>query len=110
MSDAQLEEMGPIDYMVLEWDGDQPVTGAAPLGWGTAEPANQPWSAREVTEFCRERAPQPTALVVVASGGIFAYTARLEMMLVGASAAASLRQTSLPSAYQVVPDGSIATP
>ena len=27
MSDAQLEEMGPIDYMVLEWDGDQPVTG-----------------------------------------------------------------------------------
>ena len=27
MSDAQLEEMGPIDYMVLEWDGNQPVTG-----------------------------------------------------------------------------------
>ena len=27
MNDAQLEEMGPIDYMVLEWDGDQPVTG-----------------------------------------------------------------------------------
>ena len=27
MSDAQLEEMGPIDYMVLEWDGEQPVTG-----------------------------------------------------------------------------------
>ena len=23
----QLEEMGPIDYVVLEWDGDQPVTG-----------------------------------------------------------------------------------
>jgi hypothetical protein len=42
------------------------LTGAAPLGWGTAEPATQPWSAREVTEFCRDRAPQPTALVVVA--------------------------------------------
>ncbi len=27
MSDPQLEEMGPIDYIVLEWDGDQPVTG-----------------------------------------------------------------------------------
>ena len=27
MSDAQLEEMGPIDYVVLEWDGEQPVTG-----------------------------------------------------------------------------------
>jgi hypothetical protein len=23
----QLEEMGPIDYVVLEWSGDQPVTG-----------------------------------------------------------------------------------
>ena len=27
MSTEQLQEMGPIDYMVLEWDGDQPVTG-----------------------------------------------------------------------------------
>ena len=27
MSDEQLEEIGPIDYMVLEWSGDQPVTG-----------------------------------------------------------------------------------
>ena len=27
MSQEQLEEMGPIDYIVLEWDGDQPVTG-----------------------------------------------------------------------------------
>ncbi|MCO1658383.1 DUF6177 family protein [Pseudonocardia humida] len=42
------------------------LTGAAPLGWGTAEPATQPWSTREVTEFCRDRAPDPTALVVVA--------------------------------------------
>ncbi|WP_214407018.1 DUF6177 family protein [Pseudonocardia lacus] len=42
------------------------LTGAAPLGWGTAEPATQPWSPREVTGFCRDRAPDPTALVVVA--------------------------------------------
>ena len=27
MSEQQLEEMGPIDYIVLEWDGDAPVTG-----------------------------------------------------------------------------------
>ena len=27
MADEQLEEMGPIDYIVLEWSGDQPVTG-----------------------------------------------------------------------------------
>jgi hypothetical protein len=27
VSAEQLEEMGPIDYMVLEWDGEQPVTG-----------------------------------------------------------------------------------
>jgi Family of unknown function (DUF6325) len=27
VSGAQLEEMGPIDYVVLEWPGDQPVTG-----------------------------------------------------------------------------------
>ncbi len=27
MIEDQLAEMGPIDYMVLEWAGDQPVTG-----------------------------------------------------------------------------------
>ncbi len=27
MSEEQLQEMGPIDYIVLEWAGDQPVTG-----------------------------------------------------------------------------------
>ena len=27
VSTEQLEEMGPIDYVVLEWNGDQPVTG-----------------------------------------------------------------------------------
>ena len=27
MSEEQLDEMGPIDYMILEWAGDQPVTG-----------------------------------------------------------------------------------
>ncbi len=27
MTDDQLEEMGPIDYIVMEWSGDEPVTG-----------------------------------------------------------------------------------
>jgi hypothetical protein len=27
VSEEQLEEMGPIDYVVLEWAGEQPVTG-----------------------------------------------------------------------------------
>ena len=27
MSPESIEEMGPIDYVVLEWAGDQPVTG-----------------------------------------------------------------------------------
>jgi hypothetical protein len=27
VSEEQLEEMGPIDYIVLEWDGEQPATG-----------------------------------------------------------------------------------
>jgi hypothetical protein len=27
VSEEQLEEMGPVDYMVMEWAGDQPVTG-----------------------------------------------------------------------------------
>ena len=27
MSEQQLEEMGPIDYVVLEWKGEQPTAG-----------------------------------------------------------------------------------
>jgi hypothetical protein len=27
MSEEQLDEMGPIDYIVMEWAGDQPATG-----------------------------------------------------------------------------------
>ena len=27
MSEAQLEEMGPVDYVVLEWKGEQPEAG-----------------------------------------------------------------------------------
>ncbi|MFI9454022.1 DUF6177 family protein [Amycolatopsis sp. NPDC052450] len=40
-------------------------TGGAPDGWGDAEPANLPWSADEITAYCRNRAPGRTQLVVV---------------------------------------------
>ncbi|MEU6012759.1 DUF6177 family protein [Streptomyces sp. NPDC047515] len=41
------------------------LTGEAPAGWGTAEPANLPWSLRRLTDVAHERAPEPTWLVVV---------------------------------------------
>ncbi|WP_410664164.1 DUF6177 family protein [Amycolatopsis sp. lyj-84] len=40
-------------------------TGGAPAGWGDAEPATSPWSADEITAYCRNRAPGRTQLVVV---------------------------------------------
>ncbi|MER8085422.1 DUF6177 family protein [Streptomyces sp. NPDC094048] len=43
------------------------LTGEAPAGWGTAEPANLPWSLRRLTDVAYERAPEPTWLVVVGS-------------------------------------------
>lgn len=41
------------------------LTGAAPAGWGTAEPAGRAWSSRELTDFARLRAPEPSLFVVV---------------------------------------------
>ncbi|CAM5745875.1 hypothetical protein STAFG_2940 [Streptomyces afghaniensis 772] len=41
------------------------VTGEPPAGWGTEEPANLPWSLRQLTDVAHERAPEPTWLVVV---------------------------------------------
>ncbi|GLF93599.1 DUF6177 family protein [Streptomyces yaizuensis] len=43
----------------------QELTGTAPGGWGTAEPANLPWSPRRLTDLARSRAPEPTWFVVV---------------------------------------------
>ena len=48
MSEQQLEEMGPIDYIVLEWAGEAPVTGEVmPLlarsgrSWGDPDPGHR---------------------------------------------------------------------
>jgi Family of unknown function (DUF6177) len=44
------------------------LTGEPPLGWGTAEPATEPWDRNDLTAFARRRAPAPTLLVVVGGG------------------------------------------
>lgn len=41
------------------------LTGAPPVGWGTAEPAGLPWSRRQLTDLARERAPRSTWTVIV---------------------------------------------
>ncbi|MGA4880084.1 DUF6177 family protein [Streptomyces lydicamycinicus] len=41
------------------------LTGVPPAGWGTAEPANLPWSPRRMTDLAHERSPEPTWFVVV---------------------------------------------
>ncbi len=43
------------------------LTGGPPVGWSTAEPVNLPWSARELTDLARARAPAPTWLIAVGS-------------------------------------------
>lgn len=45
------------------------LTGEPPTGWGTAEPANLPWSRRRLTDVAYERAPRPTWTVAVGSAG-----------------------------------------
>jgi hypothetical protein len=44
------------------------LTGQPPRGWGTAEPATEPWDAERLTAMARRRAPDPTLLVVVGGG------------------------------------------
>jgi uncharacterized protein DUF6177 len=41
------------------------LAGGSPRGWGTAEPATEPWDRDQLTAFARRRAPSPTLLVVV---------------------------------------------
>ncbi|MFF6826000.1 DUF6177 family protein [Streptomyces longwoodensis] len=43
------------------------ITGESPAGWGTEEPANLPWSLRQLTDVAFERSPEPTWVVVVGS-------------------------------------------
>jgi hypothetical protein len=45
------------------------TTGFAPAGWATSEPVTQPWNPTALTDYCRERAPQPTWLVLAGQPG-----------------------------------------
>lgn len=44
------------------------ITGSDPAGWGVSEPVTQPWSPREITALCRDRAPNSTQVVVLGNG------------------------------------------
>lgn len=44
------------------------ITGSDPAGWGVSEPVTQPWSPREITALCRDRAPSSTQVVVLGNG------------------------------------------
>jgi hypothetical protein len=44
------------------------ITGSDPTGWGASEPSTQPWSPREITTFCRDRAPTSAQVVVTGNG------------------------------------------
>jgi hypothetical protein len=57
-ADERLVLGGPLEAVFHE------LTGRAPAGWGTAEPANSPWSMRQLTDLARKRAPEPTWFVV----------------------------------------------
>ncbi|MEU7771825.1 DUF6177 family protein [Micromonospora taraxaci] len=41
------------------------LTGNDPVGWGVAEPVTERWSRRELTSFCRTRAPAPSSVAIV---------------------------------------------
>lgn len=57
----ELTEIGHVAEAACEV-----LLGRPPAGWGVSEPATQPWTRREPTRLCRERAPRPTTLVVAA--------------------------------------------
>lgn len=54
------------------------LTGTPPTGWGTGEPATEPWSPAELTAFARQRAPQPTSVVITAGTQAHPATGLLE--------------------------------
>ncbi|MET9362864.1 DUF6177 family protein [Streptomyces sp. NPDC006632] len=47
----------------------QHLTGAPPIGWGSSEPVNLPWSRRQLTAFARTRAQRSQTTWLFAIGG-----------------------------------------
>jgi hypothetical protein len=79
------------------------LTGADPLGWGTSEPATQPWSPAQLTELCRDRAPEPTALVVVGGEPGRRVVGRIRVSRVGTGVLEEVRLAG-PAARAVAQD------
>jgi hypothetical protein len=44
------------------------LTGAAPSGWGLAEPMTEPWEPAALTAVARERMPRPSVLMLAGGG------------------------------------------
>ena len=62
----------PVDSLVLGRVAERlftATTGSGPAGWSTSEPVTQPWSAEALTEYCRDRAPEPTWLILAGQPG-----------------------------------------
>lgn len=62
----------PVDSLVLGRVAERLFTataGSGPAGWSTSEPVTQPWSAEALTEYCRDRAPSPTWLILAGQPG-----------------------------------------
>jgi hypothetical protein len=58
----------PTELGAVVADCFDALTGRPPAGWGVAEPASEHWNQRQLTDHCRRRAPEPSALVVVGGG------------------------------------------
>ena len=62
----------PVESLVLGRTAERlftAATGSGPAGWSTSEPVTQPWSPEAMTEYCRDRAPDPTWLVLAGQPG-----------------------------------------
>ncbi|MFI7065457.1 DUF6177 family protein [Kribbella sp. NPDC050124] len=62
----------PVDSLVLGRVAERlftTATGSGPAGWSTSEPVTQPWSPEALTEYCRDRAPEPTWLILAGQPG-----------------------------------------
>ncbi|MPZ64126.1 MAG: hypothetical protein GEU83_00895 [Pseudonocardiaceae bacterium] len=44
------------------------LSDSDPTGWGISEPVAHPWSPRELTAFCRDRAPASSQVLVLGNG------------------------------------------
>ncbi|MBO2465254.1 DUF6177 family protein [Actinomadura violacea] len=66
---AETTRIGDAAELCYRW-----FTGAPPEGWGFTEPIALPWNGEQITEVCRDRAPDDTRLCHVGRGGAVGVT------------------------------------